>query len=201
MSNEKFACTSVTNESVCPKLIWLNNSKIRLKFKGSCLKQKDKAPFTPNNVLNLFIVYELDRWSRDLNTDFFLKDCLFGAVKLSKNADPDKYKYSGYGVKFDSRSEFLLSDGNMGKNVIIFGADMGSSVHIDNKGKDILILGEGPTQGLDDTTLTAEAKYSINFPRSQRKFSLSLHYKFTSLNLVFLLMLQKCINSKQMILK
>ena len=126
MSNEKFACNSVTNESVCPKLIWLNNSKIRLKFKGSCLKQKDKAPFTPNNVLNLFIVYELDRWSRDLNTDFFLKDCLFGAVKLTKNADPDKYKYSGYGVKFDSRSEFLLSDGNMGKNVIIFGADMGS---------------------------------------------------------------------------
>ena len=56
----------------------------------------------------------------------------------------------------------------MGKNVIIFGADMSSSLHIDNKGKDILILGEGPTQGLDDTTLTAEAKYSINFSRSQR---------------------------------
>ena len=46
----------------------------------------------------------------------------------------------------------------MGKNVIIFGADMSSSVHIDNKEKDILILGEEPTQGLDDTTLTAEAK-------------------------------------------
>ena len=56
----------------------------------------------------------------------------------------------------------------MGKNVIIFGADMSSSSHIHNKGKDILILGEGPTQGLDDTTLTAEAKYSINFSRSQR---------------------------------
>ena len=46
----------------------------------------------------------------------------------------------------------------MGKNVIIFGADMSSSVHTDNKEKDILILGEEPTQGLDDTTLTAEAK-------------------------------------------
>ena len=38
-----------------------------------------------------------------------------------------------------------------------------SSVHVDNKGADILILGEEPTQGLDDTTLTAEAKYLIHF--------------------------------------
>ena len=51
----------------------------------------------------------------------------------------------------------------MFKNVIIFGADMNSSVLIDNKNKDILILGEGLTQRLDGTTLTAEAKYPINF--------------------------------------
>ena len=50
---------------------------------------------------------------------------------------------------------------------------MSSSVHIDNKNKDILILGEGPTQGLDDT---AEAKYPINFPQSGKRFVLSLHY-------------------------
>ena len=49
----------------------------------------------------------------------------------------------------------------MGKNVIIFGGGMSSSVHIDNKNKDILIIGERPTQGLDDTTLTVEAKYAI----------------------------------------
>ena len=42
-------------------------------------------------------------------------------------------------------------------------------MHIDNKGKDILILGDGPTQGSDDTTFTAEAKYSINFTQSNRK--------------------------------
>ena len=53
---------------------------------------------------------------------------------------------------------------------------MSSSVHIDNKKKDILILGERPTQGLNDTTLKAEAKFSINFSRSNRKFCLSLHY-------------------------
>ena len=53
---------------------------------------------------------------------------------------------------------------------------MSSSVHLDNKGKDILILGKGPTRGLDETTLTAEAQYSINLSRSNRKFCLNLHY-------------------------
>ena len=64
----------------------------------------------------------------------------------------------------------------MGKNVIIFGADMSSSAHIDNKGKYILILGVEPTQGLDDTTLTAEAIYPINFTQPNKRFVLSLHY-------------------------
>ena len=64
----------------------------------------------------------------------------------------------------------------MGKNVVISGIDNSSSVHSDNKKKYILVLGEGPTQGLDNTTTTAEAKYSINFSRSQRKFCLCLHY-------------------------
>ena len=53
---------------------------------------------------------------------------------------------------------------------------MSSSVHIDNKGKDNLILGEGPTQGLDDMTLTAEAKYPISFTQSGKRFVLRLHY-------------------------
>ena len=53
---------------------------------------------------------------------------------------------------------------------------MSSSVHIDNKGKDSLILGEGPTQGLDDMTLTAEAKYPISFTQSGKRFVLRLHH-------------------------
>ena len=64
----------------------------------------------------------------------------------------------------------------MGKNVIIFGVDISSSVHIDNKIKYILILGKVPTQGLNDTTLTAETQYQINFSISNAKFCLSLHY-------------------------
>ena len=84
----------------------MNNSRIRLRFKGSCFKQ-DKA-FTLKNVVILFTVYELDGWSQDLNTFFTLKDCLFRGVKLTENTDPDKYFYSGYGVGFDSRSVFSI---------------------------------------------------------------------------------------------
>ena len=64
----------------------------------------------------------------------------------------------------------------MGENAIIFGADMSSSVHVDNKEKDVLILGEGTTKGSDDATLTAEAKYPISFNQSGKRFVLSLHY-------------------------
>ena len=79
-------------------------------------------------------------------------------------------------------------------NVIIFRVDMGSSVHIDNKKKDTLIIVFGRTKGLDDTTLRAEAQYSINVSRSIRKCCLSLHYNWN--NRFYLLMLQIYINSK-----
>ena len=116
----------------------------------------------------MYISYILNQWPRDLNTDFTLGSCLFGSVKLTNNADPDKYKYCAYSIGLDSRSEFSFTDGSMGKNVIIFGADLSSSVHTENKNKDTLILGEGPTQGLDDTTLTAEAIYPINFTQPKK---------------------------------
>ena len=47
----------------------MSNSKIRLRLTWSCLKQEDNAAYTPNNVVNLYIVYELDRWSQDLNAN------------------------------------------------------------------------------------------------------------------------------------
>ena len=71
---------------------------------------------------------------------------------------------------------FYLQIEPWGKNVIIFGADRSSSVHIDFKNKDILILGEGPTQVLDDTALTAEALSPVNFMQPNKRFVLSLHY-------------------------
>ena len=93
---------------------------------------------------------------------------MFAGVKLTKNADPNKYSYSGYSTGFVSRWYHSLPDGSLGKNVIIFRVDMSSSVHIDNKRKDILILGKVPTQGLNHT-LTAETRPVI-------KLCLGLHY-------------------------
>ena len=72
----------------------------------------------------------------------------------------------------------------MGRNVIVFGADMISSVLVNNIGKDTLILGEGSTQG-SNHALTAEAKYPINFTQSGKRFVLSLHYNGSNSFLFF----------------
>ena len=87
------------------------------------------------------------------------KNCLFGGVTLTKNADIDKYEYSGYGIGFDRKGSFSFAGGGYGQNVIIFGVDMSFTTHIDNKKKNVLILGIGPTRGLEHA-LTAEKMYS-----------------------------------------
>ena len=98
-----------------------------------------------------------------------LGSCLFGVVKQIKNADPDKYGYSGNGIRFDSSSPFSWSDGSWVKIFIVFGADRSSTVYVDYKNKNILFLGEDPAQWLYDITLTAEAKYPINIIPSGKK--------------------------------
>ena len=75
---------------------------------------------------------------------------------------------------------------------------MSFSSHIDNKIKDILVLGKRPTQGLEHT-LTAEKIYAINFTVSKKKFCLSLHYNGEIV--ICLSMAQKFTNLKQKILK
>ena len=86
---------------------------------------------------------------------------MFGAIKLTKNSDIDKYEYAGYGIGFDSKGTFSHPSNGTGVNVVIFGADMSSSVHANNKTKSILILGEGFTQGLEDTKLYAEKMFKF----------------------------------------
>ena len=99
----------------------------------------------------------------------------FGAVTLTKNVDIDKYQYSGYGIGFDRKTSFSFPGGGFGQNVLTFGADMSSSVFVDNKKKDILILGKGPAQALEHT-LTTEKMNSINFTVAKKKkmFKLAL---------------------------
>ena len=107
---------------------------------------------------------------------------MFGSAKLTKNTDLDKYKYS-------------LPDGSIGKNFIIFRVDMSWSVHIDNIGKDILIIGRGSTQRLAGTTFTRGAPYPFDFTKSGKR--LYQVYNITKVTVFCLLMLQKYINSKQ----
>ena len=172
LSNESIKPPTTSNNSLNPRLSY-NDTKIKIKFTGSCLKQS-KFTFTHKKVVNIYIVYELGA-SSSHDSDPTIKNCLFGAVTLTKNADIEKYKYSGYGIGFDRRSSFSFTGGGFGQNVLIFGADRSSSIHIDNKKKDKLVLGRGPTQGLE-STLTAEKMYSINFTVTKNKFCLSLNY-------------------------
>ena len=101
-------------------------------------------------IVKIYIVYEI---SKSINISNYptLENCLFGAVSLTKNADIDRYKYSGYRTGFDRHGSFSFPCIGLGRNVIIFGVDMSSSTKIDNREKDILILGKGPTQGLEHT--------------------------------------------------
>lgn len=86
-------------------------------------------------------------WSYMQSVDFTFEIHLSWADKLAKNADPNKYSYSDYGIRFDARDTLWLYVGSaFGKNVIKFGVlKFDSSVYIDNKKKDTAILGKGPT--------------------------------------------------------
>ena len=145
--NESFKAISTSDNSLNPTLDYYG-TKIRVKFTGDCLKQQ-KITYKHGKVVNIYIVYSLGASSSNYS-DPAIKNCLFGAVTLTKKADIDKYRYSGYGIGFDRRGSFSFPGDGFDPNVIMFGADMSSSTHIDNKRKDMLILGIGPTQGLGE---------------------------------------------------
>ena len=134
----------------------LDHQKIKLKFDGSCLVQ-DQITYTPQTIVKTYIVYEIIK--KNSISDYpTLENCLLSSVKLTKNPDIDKYKYSGYGIGFDRRGEFSFGNG-LGQNVIIFGVDMSSSIHSTNKAKNVLVFGKDFVKGLDNTTIYAEKLY------------------------------------------
>ena len=92
-------------------------TKTRVKLTESCLKQS-KISYNHGKVVNIYIVYELRASSSHIN-DPTLKICLFDAVTLTKNADIDKYGYSGYGIGFGRRRSFSFPGGGYGQNVLI----------------------------------------------------------------------------------
>ena len=153
LSDKRINYITASNYSITPKISYYG-SKIRVKFNGSCLKQ-DKATYSHRKIANIYTVYEISK-NYNINSYPTLENCLFGAVSLSKHADIDQYKYSGYGIRFDRKGEFSFSSNGLGRNVIILGVGMSSSVHSNNKKSNILVLGKDFTQGLNNTTIYAE---------------------------------------------
>ena len=106
LSNESITPPSAPNNFLSPSLNYLG-TKIRVKFSGSCLKQ-DKITYTHGKIVNIYIVYEINKKDNTIISDPTLENCLFGAVTLSKNVNIDRYGYSGYGTGFDSFSFFIF---------------------------------------------------------------------------------------------
>ena len=134
---------------------------MRLKFKNGLLRQ-NKVTYNHGKIVNIYIVYEISSTFTSQST-FTPKNSLFSAVKLTKNSDISKYKYSGYGIYFNSKGSSLHADGTYGVNVIIFGADLSSSVYANNRNNNILILGKEFIQGINGTTIYGEKMYTPNF--------------------------------------
>ena len=130
MSDESIKPPTTSDNSLTP-LINYHGHRIRLEFNGSCLKQP-RVTYTNEKAVCIYIVYELVGYSSHTD-DPTLKYCLFGAVTLTKNADIDKYGYSGYGIGFDRKSSFSFPGGGFGQDVVIFGVDMSPSAHVNNK--------------------------------------------------------------------
>ena len=125
---------ATARNGLVPGLNFVNNAKTRVAFDRSYKKQ-DEVFFSYKNVVNLFIVYELNKRSRDLHTKFNLRDCLSKTVKLAKHADPDKHFYSRYGNVFNPKSLFIIPNFNCVKHFIISGVDNNLSTNSDNKKK------------------------------------------------------------------
>ena len=107
-------------------------TKIRVEFKGSCLKQ-DKISFNQGEVVNIYTGYEINR-NYNISTFPTLENYVFGAVELTKHPNINQYKYSGYSIGFDGKWIFSLGN-KIGRNATNFGVDMISPPHIDNKKK------------------------------------------------------------------
>ena len=136
-----------------------------------------------NNVINIYCVCKLDPIDFSRNNKFTIQNALFGAIKITKNANTSKYKYKGYGICFDESEEFthVRKEGNfnhttLARNVIIFGADMSFSKHANNKASNIYVMGKDYIQKINDTTIYAEKMFYRNFTDPGHKFILRLYY-------------------------
>ena len=95
-----------------------------------------------------------------------------GATNIVKNSDKDNWVFSGYGIAFDGEGWWSFSNG-ADRNVIAFGVDNSSWSHVDNFKNNFLILGLGPTFGINGSFGWPEKEFSISFTKSNTNFCLS----------------------------
>ena len=106
-----------------------------------------------NNVINIYIVYELYPISNFRSTDYTIQNALFADVKITKNTDTSKNKYEGHSICFDEHSNFSFGDRIDAKSALIFGVDMSFRTYANNKANNNYVLGKGLVQGINGTTL------------------------------------------------
>ena len=121
LSDERLDSITVSDYEITPEL--------RVEFNGSCLKHK--VTLNHGTIVNIYIVYEMCK-NYNISSYPTLESCLLGAVSLTKNADIDQYKYSGYGIGLDRGGELSFGNG-LGRNCITFIADLSSPSHANNK--------------------------------------------------------------------
>ena len=144
----------------------LSEYRIRIKFDKDTLAIKQNNYLT--KITNVYIIYDLDAWTKNPTNNFKFKNCLIGAINALKNSDNEKYLHSGYGITFDSAVSWSFGN-DIARNVVIFVVDKCSSSHADNRKNNFLVLGEGPTYGIN-------GKFSLYFTKANTKFCLRLHY-------------------------
>ena len=135
LSNEKISSITTPSYNQAPSLAY-DNIRIKLNFFWDLLKQ-DKITYNNGPIVNIYTVYRL---SPSIASNVTPENCLFGAVKITKILKTNTY--SGYGIAFDSKGSFSHPIGGYGKNVIISGADLSSSVHANNRANNILVIGK-----------------------------------------------------------
>ena len=123
-NTDLFSVNNSNNNS--PTLLSKDNRSV-VTFNGNYMKQ-NKLGYAHGKIVNLYIVYELKN-RRIGSPDFTVQNGLFGAVKITKNANTSHYKHEGYGICFDSESSFSVGNRIAAKNVIIFGVNASNSSH------------------------------------------------------------------------
>ena len=161
-----------------------NDGRKHVHLSGNHFQQNKVTVLNNNNAINFYCVYKLDSIASSRDTSFTIENALFGAMQITKNAtDNSKNNFKGYGICFDERSQFghtITEDGRahttIGKNVLIVGVDLSFSAHATNRANHIYLMGDGLTQGINDTTLYVEKNYWRNFTDPGKKFIISLQY-------------------------